>query len=217
MRQLISRLAPFVGALVISVSCGCGGGGGGGDSDSSVDESPPPSSGESANTERVWTVEEVLAEPETGGAGGPALCGGEFGFKRCVCAPDVPSTVRYRPALEECGGNAAAFLGGNLEDAFSIVVRDSQNRDRWPPSGFNGCSAELADSESPPNSCSAFKVQFAFPIVGAGIRVHCFGASGYSDLFRDVVRVTIKLSDDPFSNDDEIERYCLAGPDVPLN
>jgi len=168
---------------------------------------------------KVWTISEILSEPRTGGGGGTPLCGGEFGFRRCVCAEQVPSTIRYRPAVAECNGNAAAILDGEYLDAFSIVVRDSQNRDRWPVagSGFGGCSKEVADSKSPPNSCSAFKVQDKFDIAAGTARVYCFGASGYSDLFSDVVRVTIKLSDDPFSNDDDIDRMCLVSGDTPLN
>ena len=170
-------------------------------------------------TGKVWTISEILEEPRKGGFGGSAQCGGEFGFRRCVCAEQVPSSIRYRPAVLECNGNAAAILDGQYLEAFSIVVRDTQNRDRWPAagSGFGGCSASLANSESPPNSCSAFKVQDKFDIANGAARVYCFGASGYSDLFSDVVRVTIKLSDDPFSNDDDIDRMCLISGSDPLN
>jgi hypothetical protein len=120
--------------------------------------------------------------------------------------------------VAECNGNAAVILYDEYEDAFSVVVRDSQNRDRWPVSGFNGCSLELATSESPPNRCSAFKVQESFPLFPTGgAKVNCLGASGYSELFADVTRMTIKLTDDPFSSDDEIDRMCLSGGDIPLN
>jgi hypothetical protein len=189
------------------------------DKDEQEDPAAPTPTPNAEPQGRVWTVEEVLAEPRKGGAGGAASCGGEFGFKRCVCAPDVRSSMRYRPALAECNGNAAAILDGEYLDAFSIVVRDSQNRDRWPVagSGFGGCSAELANSESPPNRCSAFKVQDKFLIADDTARVHCFGASGYSELFSDVVRVTIKNSDNPFSNDDDIDRLCLVSGSEPLN
>ena len=226
-------------ALLPLSGCSSGGGGGedeqsqgssNGNSDEGQGADPAPTASPTpaptpndttggSTTGKVWTVDEILAEPEVGGAGGAPLCGGELGFKRCTCAPDVPSTVRYRPAVEECGGNAAAILSGGLLDAFSIVVRDTQNRDRWPAagSGFGGCSADLADSDSPPNRCSAFKVQSRFKIGGGVAEMHCFGASGYSDIFADAARMTVKLSDDPFSNNDDIERYCLAGPTVPLN
>ena len=168
---------------------------------------------------RVWTVAEIISEPRKGGSGGTARCGGEFGFARCVCAPNVPSIVRYRPAILECNGNAGAILSGRLLDVFSVVVRDTQNRDRWPAagSGFGGCSFATANSESPPKSCSAFKVQSRFPIANGAAQVHCFGASGYSDIFKDVVRITAKITDDPFSSNDEIERYCLVSGDKPLN
>lgn len=195
---------------------GCGGASG--DKTSSSDDTQ--SENEFFETkDKVWTIDEILGEPRIGGRGADAKCGGEFGFKRCICAYDVPSSVRYRPAVAECNGKAAAILSGRLLDSFSIVVRDSQNRDRWPEagSGYGGCNASLASSENPPNSCSAFKVQDKFLIADGSARVYCFGESGYSDLFRDVVRLTVKLNDVPGSNDDDIERYCLNGNELPLN
>ena len=216
--------------IALSVLCtvSCGGGasddlsfGGGGDP-APAEETPTGTSTPVSTpqpTGRQWTIAEVLAEPRKGGAGGSAQCGGELGFRRCVCAENVRSSLRYRPALAECNGNAAAILDGEYLEAFSIVVRDSQNRDRFPEagSGFGGCSFDLANSDSPPNSCSAFKVQDKFLTPDGSARVHCFGASGYSDIFADVVRVTIKNSDDPFSSDDDIDRLCLVSGSDPLN
>ena len=209
----ISLCLTLVTAVTLLISCGGSGGG----SDSSEPEAPATPT--EAPAGRAWTVEEILSEPRIGGGGGEAKCGGEFGFRRCVCPESVPFTVRYRPAVVECNNNAAAILDGPYLDAFSVVVRDTQNRDRWPAagSGFGGCSAELADSESPPNYCSAFKVQSKFPIAAGTALVHCFGASGYSDIFADASRLTIKNSDNPFSNDDDIDRYCLIAGDQPLN
>lgn len=114
-----------------SLVVACGGGGGG--SDASDPASPVEE--ETAELGRIWTVAEILAEPATGGAGGSPSCGGEFGFRRCICPEEVPSYVRYRPAVLECNGNAAAILSGRLNNAFSVVVRDTQNRDRWPAAG----------------------------------------------------------------------------------
>lgn len=169
--------------------------------------------------EKVWTIDQVLSEPAGNGSGQDISCGGEFGFKRCNCAYDVPPSLRYRPALSECNGNAAAIMSQELIDIFSVVVRDSQNKDRWPEagSGFGGCSFELANSDAPPNRCSAFKVQDSFEVANGAARVYCFGASGYSDIFADAVRLTVKITDSPSSNDDEIERYCLVAGDKPLN
>ena len=221
MKRTLSVL--FLGLLICSFGpLGCSGSG---SDDVTFGPKPTPSGTPSADDDddssgsgKVWTLEEIRTEPRTGGAGGAARCGGEFGFRRCVCVPDVPSSVRYRPAVAECNGNAAIILYDEYEDAFSVVVRDSQNRDRWPESGFNGCSLELATSDNPPNRCSAFKVQESFPLFpGGGAKVNCLGASGYSELFADVTRLTIKITDDPFSSDDEIDRICLSGGDIPLN
>lgn len=184
-----------------------------------VIDTEPVISGETAesSTNKTWTVAEILSETRSGGAGGTALCGGELGFKRCICAEDVPGSIQYRPSVAECNGNAAAILYDNYAEAFSVVVRDSQNRDRWPASGFNGCSAQLSNSDSPPNKCSAFKVQDKFAILDGAAVVHCFGASGYSALFSDAVRLTIKLENVPNSNDDPLVRVCLISGDLPLN
>ena len=219
------KLIPLIlTTSLVFASISCGGGGSDDDNGSSPNSTPTPTGTVVADTTpepqgKVWTVAEILGEPRIGGNGDDVRCGGEFGFKRCICAYDVPSNVRYRPAVAECNGNAAAILSGGLIDAVSIVVRDSQNRDRWPAagSGYGGCSFELANSEDPPKRCSAFKVQDEFLTPDGSARVFCFGESGYSSIFRDVVRLTAKLNDVPNSNDDDIERYCLNGNDLPLN
>ena len=76
-------------------------------------------------------------------------------FKPCVCWQDVSKDVSYRPSVEACGGNAAIITRGRYLNAFSVVVRDRDNKDRWPVSGFGGCSFALANAASPPASCSA--------------------------------------------------------------
>ena len=189
----IRFIAITFASLFIFWSCGGGGGGG----DDTPDPTPTPSitttpGATPAPQGRVWTTAEILAEPRTGGFGGTPLCGGEFGFKRCTCPENVRSSIRYRPAVLECNGNAAAILYDEYTAIFSVVVRDTQNRDRWPAagSGFGGCNFSLANSDAPPNSCSAFKVQDKFPIGNGTAVVHCFGASGYSDIFSDAARIT---------------------------
>lgn len=222
MFRVISYCCIFTSVFLIA----CGGGGGGegdeGTPTPAVSPAVSPTGSPSPSPSplgKAWSVSEILSEPRTGGNGGEPRCGGEFGFRRCLCVADVPSSIRYRPSIIECNYNAGAILHDDYAEAFSIVVRDTQNRDRWPAagSGFGGCSFELANSESPPNSCSAFKVQDKFRIANDTAVVHCFGASGYSELFSDVVRMTIKLSDDPFSNNDDIDRICLIAGDEPLN
>jgi hypothetical protein len=172
------------------------------------------------STQRVWSVKDLLTEVTSKGPVRRKIryCQGGR-FAPCVCHQDVSRDMRYRPALKECNGNSAVILSGKYLNVFSAVVRDSENRDRWPSSGFNGCSPALAQSESPPALCSAFKAQDIFDI-GKGrkrSRVYCFGSSGYSELFKRVVRVTVKLSDKTNSNDDPLVRWCLKDPEEPLN
>src|SRR5262249_29059447 len=76
--------------------------------------------------------------------------------------------------------------------AFSVVVRDTENRDRWPsPHGINGCS--VFETIGPgPNKCSAFKVQKKI-VTHDGV-INCLGAAGNSVLFKNVVRATVKVT-----------------------
>ena len=171
-----------------------------------------------AQTTRVWSTSEILAERNLRSPGrAKSYCQGGV-FQPCVCAKDVSRRVQYRPAVKECGGNAAIVLSGRYLTAFSVVVRDWENKDRWPAEGANNCSAYERDVLGL-NKCSVFKVQKIFNVShpkGAA-EVHCLGASGYSALFRRVVRITVKLADVPGSNADPLERLCLWGPTDPLN
>jgi hypothetical protein len=120
--------------------------------------------------------------------------------------------------VAECNNNAAVILSGKYKNIFSVVVRDTENRDRWPESGFGNCTPYERDVLAL-NKCSAFKVQEKFRI-GAGRKaamVHCLGASGYSALFRKVVRMTAKLEDVPGSSEDPLVRWCLRRRRLPLN
>jgi len=169
-------------------------------------------------TKRVWTIDEIMAERLAPSIKrNPSYCQGGF-FKPCVCAKDVPTVVQYRPAVKECGRKAAIILSGKYKDVFSVVVRDRENKDRWPPAGINGCTPYERDVLAL-LKCSAFKVQAIIPVENeAGdAEVHCLGASGYSTLFKRVTRMTAKLSDVPNSTNDPLARWCLAGPTKPLN
>jgi hypothetical protein len=165
-----------------------------------------------------WTVAEILNERQFREiAKKPKYCQGGL-FKPCVCANDVPSIVQYRPAVQECGGKAAIILSGKYKDVFSVVVRDRENKDRWPPQGINGCTAYERDVLAL-LKCSAFKAQEVLEIDDprGDATVHCLGASGRSSLFKRVVRMTAKLADIPNSTADPLARWCLRGPAVPLN
>jgi len=169
-------------------------------------------------TRRVWSINEVMLERKfLAIAKKPRYCSGGA-FKPCVCAQDVPSIVQYRPAVAECGGKAAIVLSGKYKDVFSVVVRDAENKDRWPVNGINGCTPYETDVLGL-NKCSAFKVQKEILVEdkAGDATVNCLGASGYSSLFRRVRRMTAKLSDVPNSSADPLARWCLKGPDVPLN
>ncbi|MCX6115495.1 MAG: hypothetical protein NTV65_09845 [Proteobacteria bacterium] len=47
--------------------------------------------------------------------------------------------------------------------------------------------------------------------------VHCLGPSGYSSLFKRVTRITAKLADVPYSNNDPLVCWCIIAPDKALN
>ncbi len=173
---------------------------------------------QTTTTKRVWTIDEVMSERLVASIKKkPRYCQGGL-FKPCVCPKDVPTIVQYRPAVKECGNKAAIILSGKYKDVFSVVVRDRENKDRWPLSGINGCSAFERDTLGL-NKCSAFKVQAVIPVesTDGDAEVHCLGASGYSKLFKRVSRMTAKLSDVPNSTTDPLARWCLAGPTTPLN
>lgn len=185
---------------------------------SSVSFTRPVSAQTTPTTRRVWTVSEIIeARKFLPIASKPSYCQGGV-FKPCVCAKDVPSLVQYRPAIAECGGKAGIVLSGKYKDVFSVVVRDRENKDRWPVTGINGCTAYERDALGL-NKCSAFKVQKVIDIENkdGNASVNCLGASGYSKLFKRVVRMTAKLSDVPNSNTDPLARWCLKGATEPLN
>jgi hypothetical protein len=137
--------------------------------------------------------------------------------RRAVCPKDVPRSVLYRPSFVACGNKAAIILRGDFLESFSVVLRDSLNRDRWPAagSGYGGCSQALADSAAPPRSCSAFKASSEYTdIVGGRMsRVICFPESGDSPLYSDVRRMTIKVTNSAA----DLRRFCLNGPTNRLN
>ena len=136
-------------------------------------------------------------------------------FKPCVCYDRVPKTIKYSPSLEACGGKAAATLSGPYAGAFSVVLRDKMNRDRWPASGYHGCTA--AEVALGLNKCSAFKCQKV--IDGVGEQTCCFGEKGTTKIMAGATRMTIKLRDVPESKLDPLVRICLNkfSPKLNLN
>lgn len=172
-----------------------------------------------AQSKRVWNISELINERQLDVADKkkPSYCNGGV-FKPCVCARDVTKLVQYRPAVRECGKKAAIILSGRYLNAFSAVVRDYENKDRWPAAGANGCTAYERDVLAL-NKCSVFKTQKVIGVENdkGDAHVLCLGASGYSKLFSRVRRITVKLADVPNSSNDPIARLCLKGPTKPLN
>lgn len=134
-------------------------------------------------------------------------------FANCICASETPKNIKFRPSYDACGGDAAAILSGSFAASYSVVLRDSQNRDRWPASGYGGCSA--AQVEAGLNKCSAFKCQSVKRVAGA--QVCCFGEPGTSPIMAGATRMTIKLRDIPGSKLDPLVRVCLPGFDPTEN
>lgn len=115
------------------------------------------------------------------------------------CNPNVPSTVGYRPSAFECNGNAAVLLSGRERSNYSVVVRrDGQYNDRDPNNPSCGT-----------NRCSPYKTQKKLEL--PEYQVNCLGASGFSDYFASVNRISIKytaLVSNP-SDTSQFEQYCL--------
>jgi hypothetical protein len=155
----------------------------------------------------------------------PAARCNEGTFMPTVCWGEVPDTVKYRPSYEACGGDAAILLSGPFANAYSVVLRDVMNRDRFPPcsrsgSNYNGCSFQQCNTLGL-NRCSAFKCQRVFK-TGSGRRreqVCCLGDSGNSSVLSKATRMTIKLRDVPGSNSDPLVRLALKrnNPRLRLN
>ena len=168
---------------------------------------------------KVWTIEEIMSARNLDAPTKKKIryCQGGV-FKPCVCSKDVSKLIQYRPSVKECNGRAAVVLSGKYRNAFSAVVRDKENKDRWPPQGINGCSS-FETNVLALNKCSAFKAQKVIGVEDnkSDAYVHCLGASGYSSLFRRVSRITIKLADIPNSTNDPLARLCLVGPKDALN
>lgn len=139
----------------------------------------------------------------------PAAQCNESVFKPCICPRAVPADVKYRPRLAACGGNAAVILEGEWAAAFSVVLRDRQNRDRYPSFGYNGCTKAEAGGVAPANRCSAFKVQRKIR-TATGV-IHCFGNKGTDKILAKASRLTVKLKDVPTSSQDPLARICLNG------
>ncbi len=137
----------------------------------------------------------------------PAAKCNESVFKNCICPASVPQQIKFRPRLAACGGKAAVILEEDWAGSYSVVLRDRLNRDRYPSSGYNGCTAAEAGGEFPPNSCSAFKVQRK--IRSGGKVIHCFGNRGSDKILAKATRLTIKLKDVPGSSLDPLARVCL--------
>lgn len=183
-----------------------------------------PTLAQTTTTKKVWTIQEILDErQEPVEIESPRMCHGGR-FKPCVCTADVSKLVQYRPSITQCGKKAGVVLSGSRYlSSFSVVVRDAENRDRWPLSfpvnspGYGGCT--LAQAKMGYARCSAYKVQKVIKVSNdnGDAVVHCLGESGYHPLLKGITRLTIKIADVPGTNSDPLERLCIKGPTTPLN
>lgn len=128
-------------------------------------------------------------------------------FKPCVCANQVPSEFKYRPELKICGGRAGVILTGSLRRAFSIVMRDRQNRDRFAAPGYNNCTPQEVGMGLA--RCSYYKVSKSFRTATSS--TFCFPFSGRSNQLSRATRFTIKLRDVPNATTDPLLRICMQG------
>jgi hypothetical protein len=122
------------------------------------------------------------------------------------CIPPI-SSVGYRPSLYECNGNAAVLLRGSLRNNYSVVVRtNGQGNDRDPLNP--GCGT---------NRCSPYKTQKRIEL--PDYQVNCLGASGYSDYYVGVKRISIKFTAKVTNANDpsQFEQYCLDNKRADLN
>lgn len=143
-------------------------------------------------------------------------------FEPCVCWRDVTKDVGYRPSEPRCGKstypgdtayNSAVILRGRMKSSFSTVVRTYMNADRSPYEPALCTYQEFKDGLS---KCSRWKEQRKF--MSKGEMVVCLGASGYSKIFKEITRITIKISDIPdASGQKPLVRLCLRRPWLPLN
>lgn len=144
-------------------------------------------------------------------------------FKPCVCWEDVPRKVRYKPSDDRCPLStypgdqknhvASIVLSGDYYNAFSAVVRDGENADRSP---CEPSLCSLAECELGLSKCSRWKVQSGFRANDQ--RGLCLGASGFSEVFEGIRRITVKLKNIPGTADEPyIRRLCLRAPDKVLN
>lgn len=119
--------------------------------------------------------------------------------ERCI---PMTSEVGYRPSLYECNGNAAVLFRGSLRNNYSVVVRrNGQFNDRDPNNPTCGT-----------NRCSPYKTQKRMEL--PEYQVNCLGDSGYSDYFKEVLRISVKFSALVTNAADprQFEQFCI--PDV---
>ena len=122
------------------------------------------------------------------------------------CVAPIPE-IGYRPSAYECNGNAAILMRGSMRNAYSVVVRfNGQYNDRDPHNP--SCAT---------NRCSPYKVQKRIEL--PAYEVNCLGASGYSDYFKTVTRISVKFSAKVTNSRDpnQFQQYCLSNKTAPIN
>lgn len=116
------------------------------------------------------------------------------------CNPNVPNETGYRPSLFECNGNAAVLFQSYLRNNYSVVVRrNGAFNDRDPNNPTCGT-----------NRCSPYKTQKRMEL--SEYQVNCLGASGFSDYYTGVNRISVKfgaLVTNP-QDTSQFEQWCIS-------
>jgi hypothetical protein len=130
----------------------------------------------------------------------PKISGPALKVRGENCNPVVPTEVGYRPSAYECNGAAAVLLGGALRNNYSVVVRrNGKFNDRDPNNPTCGT-----------NRCSPYKTQRKIEL--PQYQVNCLGDNGFSSLYAEVNRISVKFfgkiedANDP----NQFEQWCLA-------
>ena len=128
------------------------------------------------------------------------------------CSNSYPKELVYLPKVSQCGGTAAVAVWGKLYNSFSIVVRDCNNNDRDP--------CHKNETSCGTNQSSPFKAQkiltarLSYRKKSYQAKVHCLKESGFSEVYKLVRRLTVKITN-PVRSSKDLLKLCLSSRTKP--